>query len=146
MRQLRRVIVVTLGLSMAGAVAVGACAAVVAVVLQTRNFGVAALRQPDSARLVGGLAAWGAVAGGVAVPLLAWLLLRRVALGRAIGGTALGGLLGAVAGEYLAPLSPYDRHLPGFLAGALVGFAATGVLLRVASSRGSRATAGDAAG
>lgn len=145
MDPIRRASAVTLGLATAGALAGGACTTIVAAVVIAENFGVARLARWDTVGVLATLGAAGAGLGSIAVPALAWLLLRRVPLGRAVAGVALGALLGAGVGEWLAPFSPYARHPAGFLVGALTGFLLAGVLLRVTSARQLRARAADVA-
>lgn len=75
----------------------------------------------------------GALSGALGAPLLGWLVLRPVPLGRAIVATALGTLVGAwVAGaawrtSYVAPI-----------VGGLVGFVAGAVAIRMLTTRGRR--------
>jgi hypothetical protein len=145
MAPLRRVVAVTLGLAVAGAVAGGVCAAIVAAVVIAENFGAATLAQWDTAGVLATLGVVGAGMGSVAVPTLAWLLLRRVALGRTVAGVTLGALLGAGAGQWVAPFNPYDRHPAGFLVGALAGCLVAGILLRASAPSVVRARAGEAA-
>ena len=145
MALIRRISIVSLGLAVVGAVAGGMCAAIVAAVLIVETFGAGTLAHWDTAGLLASLGAVGAGLGRAAVPALAWLLLRRVPVGRAVGGVALGALLGAGVGEWLAPFNPYARHPAGFLIGAAVGFLAAGLLLRLSAERGVGAPTGDAA-
>ncbi|HJQ20083.1 MAG TPA: hypothetical protein VJ867_07030 [Gemmatimonadaceae bacterium] len=141
---IRRISVVTLGLAAAGAVAGGVCAAIVAALLIAENFGAATLARWDTVGVLASLGVAGAGLGSVALPALAWMLLRRIPLGRAVGGVALGALLGAGVGEWLAPFTPYARQPAGFLVGAAIGFLAAGLLLRVSTERGTRARSSDA--
>src|SRR5207237_501925 len=68
----------------------------------------------------------GAELGAVCAPLIAWLLLRYVPLGRAFLGLTIGTILGGLAGWYLlienTPLAP--------IAGAVAGFLIAGITLR----------------
>jgi hypothetical protein len=79
----------------------------------------------------------GAGAGIVGAPALAWGLLRRVPLGRAILVTGLGTIVGAVVGELLNPFNPYALTIPGVIAGGLAGFLTAGVALRLITRRDS---------
>jgi len=76
--------------------------------------------------------AFGALAGGVigavAAPLLAWVFLRRVTLGRAIAETSIGTLIGGLIGVMLPPL---------IIPAALAGFLVAGIRLYVVSRRGA---------
>jgi hypothetical protein len=64
----------------------------------------------------------GAPVGAVLGPIAAWLLMRHVPLGRAIGGTALGTFAGAVPGVMLM--------LPGIAyMGAVLGFGVAAIYL-----------------
>ncbi|HEY0035035.1 MAG TPA: hypothetical protein VGB66_00030 [Longimicrobium sp.] len=69
-------------------------------------------------------AAFGAVVGMILGPLGAWLLMRDVPLGRAVGGTTLGTVLGGVAAVV--------SNLPGSLFYApIAGFTLVALALRV---------------
>ena len=75
---------------------------------------------------------FGAIIGGILAPLTGWLLLRRVPLGLAVGGTAVGTLAGAVIGLLLGGGN-------GSVMFAIAGFLGSAVLLRLnASSRCER--------
>jgi hypothetical protein len=128
-----RVFYVVVGLSACGAVVGALCAiAAVTVALATRSPADAASFLAPSP-IMGAIAQLGATIGAVGAPALAFGLLRRVPLGRAIVLTGVGTVLGAVMGEWLAPFNPYDLDLsPGILRGALAGFLATGIGLRFA--------------
>ena len=89
-----RVVAITAGLVVVGAVtgaAVGVLVAILSLPFDAASiFGVAAL-------LVSG-AGVGGVMGMVLAPATAWLFLRHVPIGRAIAQTALGTVLGALIG------------------------------------------------
>lgn len=72
---------------------------------------------------------YGAAMGAVLGPVAAWLLMRRVPLWKAVGGTALGTLAGSLLGLV-------GDGVMGF-PGALMGFAAAAVYLRSRSPRPS---------
>jgi len=119
-----RILVVTAGLITTGAV----CGAVIGAV--TLALGMALAQGPVAGfgRDVFGFGAvYGAAFGAVAAPATAWLLLRRVSLGRAVvwcgGGAAAGGVAGTVAMGRSDPIV-------GTLFGALAGFLVAVVLLR----------------
>ena len=118
----RRVVAVTLGLVGAGAV-LGALAGGVALAFSLL------ITNPDlsGSGLVFG-AFLGAPLGAITAPVLAWLFLRRVPLGRmfavSVAGTAIGGVIGwftTTAGEGLG----YNG-----LAGAFIGCVVASITLR----------------
>lgn len=75
------------------------------------------------------LAAWvGAPLGAVTAPLLSWLLLRRVSLGRMFAACAAGTIVGGVTGWVTIPKGG-DEVTSG-LGGALIGCMVAAVLLR----------------
>lgn len=117
-----RVVAVTAGLVVAGAV-VGAVAGAAMFTLTMLLSGE--LSKLWVARDLLMFAAWfGARAGAVLGPVAAWLLMRHVPLGRAIGGTALGTLAGGALG--LLMVGPVESIPAGVL-----GFCAAAVYLRV---------------
>ena len=59
----------------------------------------------------------GAAIGVIAAPIMSWLLLRDVPLGRAILHTAIGTVFGGILGLVLA--SPFIGAVAGFSAAAL---------------------------
>ncbi len=79
----------------------------------------------------------GAVFGAVLTPLLAWIFLRRVPLGRAIVETSIGILAGVALAMIFAPTY--------WLGAALLGFLTAGVRLFVVSRRGGAVSGGRAA-
>ena len=123
--RLRRIVVVTAGLAVTGAIA-GAITAMVAVTIVMLMFsGLSALA--DLGFAMEFAAILGAPIGAVILPLEAWVLLRRVPLWRALAETAAGTVLGAVA---LSPLSP------GPIIGAVIGFTLAAIRLRIATRGG----------
>jgi|GEM_PF-1387627 len=131
--QLKRIAAVTAGLAVAGALVGAVCGAVLllAFILVEGPGG-------DPLHEFVGLVAWGAMVGAalgaVLGPLSAWLLMRHVPIGLAIGGTALGTLAGAVIGLFV-------NELGGALAFGLGGFAVAALALWIMTPRGSRAAA-----
>lgn len=126
MEHVRRILLVTAGLSVAGAV-LGALASVCA--LAVLVVGSAIVHRSSlllDTELLVPAAAVGAMCGVVLGPVTAWIALRRVPLGRAMltatAGTAIGALLGT-------PL-PF-----GSLLGALAGFSLSAFWLRRTASR-----------
>ena len=123
--RLRRILVVTAGLTVTGAIA-GAITAMVAVtIVMLIVTGLSALA--DLGWVMGFAAMLGAPIGAVILPLEAWVLLRRVPLWRALAETAAGTLLGAVAFALLSP---------GPIIGAVIGFTLAAIRLRIASRGG----------
>ena len=112
-----RILAVTGGLIATGVV-VGAVCGVVALwlweVRQTSGIHPDYLLAAISA-IVGGLV------GGVTAPLLAWGLMRRVPLGRAIGYSALGTIIGGTIGMIVAaPLGAILGGIAGFVVAAAI--------------------------
>lgn len=128
--RITRIGLVTASLSATGGIVGALCAASAVTIIAIAAQGVGAFTH-GAIGIVGMSAAAGAVAGTIAAPLLAWGLLRRVPLGRAILATAVGTVVGAVAGEWLRPFNPYVRTLPGVITGAFVGFLFAGVALHL---------------
>jgi len=126
-----RVVAVTGGLAIAGAVVGAGLGAAVVGVWGLVVAGPRALwENPQS---YGFAAMVGAVVGLVLAPPVAWLLLRRVPLGRAILETAAGTALGATAGLLLSGFHPYYG-----LAGACGGLVLAAVRLSLLVRRATR--------
>jgi hypothetical protein len=122
----KRVVVVGLGLVVTGA-AVGSVCGVVALSLLLGVGG----RLPDAGlALVAGV--FGGVLGAVLGPAAGFSILRHVPLGKAIGWTAVGAVVGGLLG---APLSM------GLILGPVVGFGAAALAL-YGSVRRSRKAGG----
>ena len=123
------VVGVTLGLSAAGIVFGGVAGSATWALTEVLSGGFAGSWDPDlllSASLVG------AILGAVCAPLVGWLLLRYVPLGRAFAGLTLGTIIGGVVGAFGPDLfSPY--YQPLILAG--VGFLVAAGLLRFSAER-----------
>ena len=131
MNRIGRILAVTAGLIVGGALA-GALAAVVAL-------GIAIALTP-SLHVGGGVGAAlenaalvGAVFGGVLFPVAGFVVLRRVPLGLALLGTLLGTIAGAVIGWFVPPV-PIEHAING----ALIGFVISTLLLRLTLGRASR--------
>lgn len=92
--------------------------------------------------VVGGAA--GAAVGMIAAPLLSWVLLRRVPLGRAIVQTALGTIAGGMIGMLLA--SGSAAVAAGFFTPFIGGLAGFGVAAARLALRARRERALSAAG
>ena len=129
MVRIRRILAVTGGLIVTGAIA-GA-------VLGVSILGVGVLvngglhgDQPFAPFLLLG-AAVGAAFGALLAPIAAWVLLRTVPLGRAVLETALGTLLGAIVMWFVPPIGP--------VWGGMLGFAVAAVRMRFVARRGSAA-------
>ena len=122
MTRARRILLVTAGLSLAGAV-LGALAAVVAT-----TFVLAGIRMTNHLSgvvtfdpfLVTGVE--GALCGAILGPITAWVALRRVPLGRALLMATLGTTVGALIG-YVLPF--------GSTVGALVAFVMSSAWMRL---------------
>lgn len=133
-----RVIAITSGLVLAGAVS-GAFSGVLAIEAAVLIF----LRTLAPLQIVGASCAIGALFGSVVAPVLAWTTLRRVPLGRAIAGIAVGSGLGGAIGVLVGagavnPYVPFALALPPVpqgLLGALAGAALAAGYLRVRSNR-----------
>jgi hypothetical protein len=76
----------------------------------------------------------GAIVGSVGLPLVTWTLLRRVAFGRVLLGTALGTAMGGTAGLLASHIDPTRA-----VQGAIAGFCAAAITLRLLEYRASRA-------
>ena len=74
----------------------------------------------------------GALTGSLLAPASAWTLMRRVPLGRAIGATFAGGLLGSIGGSLAA--AGISGGLVWSILGAPVGFLLAIAYLRSAGS------------
>ena len=138
MAQPRRILGVTLGLVGLGALAGAACGAVIplGIVLLTRRYGD--VIAPGVGLLAALGAGFGALVGSVAGPAVAWGLLRRVPLGKAVLWGAVGTVAGALVGELLAPFSPFSRVMPGVIAGSILGFLIASTGLRLHAGRAAR--------
>jgi membrane associated rhomboid family serine protease len=84
---------------------------------------------------------------GVSTPLLAWVGLRRIAIGRVIALGALGAAAGALsAALILGPILPTRLWgLTSPIVGAVAGTVAAGILLRFTIGAGRSVSAGQAA-
>jgi hypothetical protein len=123
MSRATRIATVTLGLAAAGA-AFGALASTIVFYLAvalTSGPRVAFQTAPSLP-----VALLGAVLGLGAAPAAVLLLLRRVPLGLAVVGSVAGTVVGGAAGWVIHPVGP--------LLGALLGFVAAVVLLRMRAS------------
>ena len=123
-----RVIAVTLGLLAAGmgcgAVAGATALAVIAALARdSRPF--------DDPILFAVAGTLGAMVGAVCMPVSWWLLLRRVPLGRALGGLTLGATAGGIVGWFVASSSRRDD----ILIVAALGIFAAAVALRFLHGR-----------
>jgi len=126
-----RAALVTTGLIGAGAL-FGAVAGTIAVAISLTIDGLEAL---VVAAYLGSL--FGAPLGAIAAPILGWLLLRRVPLGRMFVGCAAGTVIGGVIGFILS--LGMGNILLGGLGGAFLGCLGVAVLLR-SSSRPAQLT------
>ena len=127
-----RVVSVTVRLIGLGAVAGAVCGAVIplVVVLLTGPGNLSVL-----GRAVALSAGFGAVVGSVAGPAVAWGLLRRVTLGRAVLWGTAGTVLGAVVGELNAPRTSFIAVMSWVVVGGVLGLVAASVILRARFGR-----------
>jgi hypothetical protein len=131
--EMKRVAAVTGGLIVVGGIA-GALAtaiAVAAVLLATDARQL--FRHPEILVFAGAV---GAAFGSVLGPLAAWLLMRHVPLGVAIGGTMLGTLAGGVAALLL------DHGVTTYLVLPLLGFFLAALVIRLRVPRPARVRVG----
>ena len=140
-----RIALVTLALSGAGAAA-GAVLSVAANAGLTLVFGgISRLR--DTVEFWPKMAAIGGVIGTVLGPSLAWLLLRRVPIGRAVLQCMLGALVGGVVGALLPNPTDHDMDWQP-IETAVIGTVYAAVRLRLRRSHSAsslpRAMAPDA--
>ena len=144
MGRLIRIVGVTTGLVITGAILGAASSAIALAIALALTEG--SLSAADAATL--GVAAYfGAIIGAVAAPTAAWLALRRVPLGRAVGWTTVGTVGGGVAGWVIGTLlrARLGGPLPllgdevGFgTVGALISFAVATIVLRRRAARSTR--------
>jgi hypothetical protein len=130
MSMLMRIAVITLGLAAAGVVA-GGVVGMVMIACWMAPEGLSAMFNPET--LLYG-ATFGAVVGGVLGPLSAWLLMRHVPLWLAIGGTGAGTIAGAGLGLLFGGVGVSFY-------GALLGFGASALALRLRTPRQPQAIA-----
>ena len=133
--RLQRIVAVTAGLSGTGAMVGALCAAVAVTAISAFEAKLSFLFSLDFLHLLWMVVLVGAMTGVVGAPALAWGLLRRVPLGRAILVTAIGTVVGSALGETLYPLNPYRNVIPGVIVCGWVGFVLAGIALRLASRR-----------
>ena len=131
MSTLRRAVTATAAL-VAGGFLVGAAAgAVASLILYFPANGWSLLTRSGGGMLLRNALIAGAITG-VATPLLAWVGLRRIAIGRVMTFGALGAAVGALSAALtLGPIFPtYLGGLTSPILGAATGAAVAGVLLR----------------
>jgi len=133
--RLARIVAITAGLGATGAVVGGCCAAIAVTVISIVETKSAFIFSVEFFRLLGIVALAGAMTGIVGAPALAWGLLRRVPLGRAIVVTAIATIAGAILGEMFFPFNPYWNVIPGVIVCGWLGFLLAGVALRLLSPR-----------
>lgn len=138
MHRTLRIVAVTVGLVALGAF-VGAAVALLWFGLQVLEVGIQvgtlarvsrALIEPT---ILAHLLSRGALYGAVVVPPVAWMLLRRVRLDRAMLGIAAGALVGGVGGDLLLGVLFWGEPMPVRFAGywcALVGMVLAAFVLR----------------
>jgi hypothetical protein len=124
MARAERIVTLTLGLSAAGAI-VGASAGALALLLALMLSGMPVAISDLFVFAIP--ASVGAFLGALLTPIAAWMLLRRVPLGRAFMGLAAGTIVGGVLAWF--SLSSWDS-IEGAVLGAVVGFVVAAVGLR----------------
>ena len=72
---------------------------------------------------------FGAPLGAITAPVLAWLLLRRVPLGRMFLGSAAGTAIGGVVG-WITTTTDFEAAIGNGLAGACIGCVVACITLR----------------
>jgi len=129
-----RIVVVTIGLAVAGAAFGGIAGAVTlgTVLVLSQGF-------IEAPRILLAGATMGALLGAGCAPLAGWLVLRHVPLGPAFGGLTLGTTVGGVVGWFIPTLgwlipTSIDKSSRSLLAGAL-GFLCAAVVLRIRNAR-----------
>jgi hypothetical protein len=128
-----RILKVMAGLAALGA-GVGAITGVVSIALLVAvRLGIGALA--DASVALPWIALVGATIGLVVFPLAAWVLLRRVGIGSALLAIGLSVIAGSLIGEWVHPLNPYSREIPGLFRGALSGLVIAVVSLRFTLGR-----------
>jgi hypothetical protein len=123
-----RVVTVTAGLSVFGAI-VGAAAGATSMFVATLLTGV--LRFQDLI-VLGVPAVIGGALGAVLTPIAGWMLLRRVPLGRAFAGLAVGTIVGGVLGWLL--LARRMDPVNACVGSAVAGFLVAAVAMRYSKS------------
>ena len=127
MTRARRILAVTAGLSLTGAIVGTITGAIVAATI----IGVVTHSAPLSLELLAIGAMFGAPLGAVLFPTAGWLLMRHVPLGKALLGTTIGTLAGGIAGWFL-PIG--SDPLARTITLGVVGFAIAVMLLRRSAS------------
>lgn len=101
MDRAKRIVLVTLGLSLTGA-AVGATLSPLLLLVMGLARGMPVLDVDLS--FLGIPAAFGAIAGAILAPIASWSLMRHVQIWRAIVETLIGTILGASVGMLIGPV------------------------------------------
>lgn len=130
--RLGRVAAVTASLALVGAFIGGVIGAVL---LTARSLVLG--DQSDLVVMKIGGAVFSALLGAVLAPATAWLFLRRVALGRAIAHTTIGTTAGAAIGMAVEAFVLRRPSAPLGVIGALLGFFAAAVRLRIITRNAS---------
>jgi hypothetical protein len=115
-----RIVVVTGGLILTGAIVGTLCAYVALALLLAPTEGSTLFADAD---LFWISAVFGGVLGAISAPVVFWALLRFVPLGRAVAWCAVGSILGRIAAWLVGSVL-------GAVAGALAGFVGTAPVLR----------------
>lgn len=128
MSRLPRILIVTAGLMVSGAL-IGACCTIAALLaVLTFTEGPRIFLEPKVYLLGGEM---GSIIGAVGAPVFGFGLLRNVPLGKALAWTGLGafagGVLGWLAGSIGFRFAPFGSSV----AGALIGFGTAAVVARI---------------
>lgn len=115
--RIARIAAVTVGLAATGALVGAAAGAAMCVLLLLLSGEPSKLWVARD--LLAFAASFGARAGAVLGPVAAWLLMRHVPLGLAVGGTALGTLAGGALGLLVGPVESIPAGVLGFCAAAV---------------------------
>ena len=112
-----RIITVSAALCGLGIVCGAVLGSIAILVEDARLPGITAPGDLPGLALVGAIG--GAFFGAMLAPTVAWLFLRRVSFGRAIGETATGVVIGIAAGAVIRPQFTISLALLGFVAAAV---------------------------
>ena len=144
MARVGRIIAVTIGLSVTGAIFGALAGAIALLVVLALNGTLRHLALP-ALQMFAIPAIIGAFLGALGAPAIAWLLLRYVPLGKAVAWSTVGTVAGGIIGWALAVVFPngspgidatVDNTVLGAILGAVAGFLASAIVLRLRASVG----------
>lgn len=129
---------ITIAIALVGAVIGGAIGAALFAVWTSLSW-VITLDRADGTSVIAVGAAAGAGLGSILAPLTSWVFLRRVPLGKALLQTTVGTTVGTAIGLILDSAGlMLTTHIPAGLVGAIVGFLAAAIRLRLATRTPAR--------